>query len=67
MNDNVRAKMIEILEVCISRGEKLGYEDEDYRELLDGLRCTCLTYNGSILAQNSDCPTHARAREGGET
>jgi hypothetical protein len=29
--DALVLKLIEVLDVCIARGEKLGYEDEDYR------------------------------------
>jgi len=63
MNDTVRQKLIELTEILIARGQQLGCDDREYIELLAGLRCTCLTYNGSVLASSSECPIHGHTLE----
>lgn len=63
MNDNIRAKMIELTQEIIARGERLNIQDDSlYKDFLDGLQCTCITYNGKVLAENNMCPVHSTSQ-----
>lgn len=62
MQYQVKQKMILMCEVIIARGIQLGLakEDQEWVKLLNRLRCTCLGFAGAILAEDSECPTHAK-------